>query len=116
MYAEDAELARLRADVEGLRGHMEQMRKALEAERRHSATVEADNASWMEVARRYVLSADLDTRLLAWGALSDLTGHPHPGAAILAVVDAAGEAVRTQTTEAYAKLGWAVAAWEKGHG
>lgn len=109
------ELQRLRADVQGLGEVIKGMERTIAAERRHSATVEADNMALLDAlntlmrfvtAGRYMGDAERDL-------IGITLASPHPGAAILAVVDAAREAVTTQSTKAYADLAAAVAEMEK---
>lgn len=117
-----AEIARLRSALSGTRDVLAQRDRALVAERRAREMVEADNAMLVRAAQalartaaRQVTGYDDQVVLILRMALNDLNrivDQPHPGTPLLAVLDAAREAVLEQTTKAYADLMNAVAAYD----
>lgn len=99
-----AELARLRSALAGVRDVLAQRGRALVAAHRAIEIAQADAGALQRLIARYLDDITVSPLELNAG-LRD-----HPGAPLLAVLDAAREAVLTQSTKSYADLMHAVVA------
>lgn len=112
-------VARLVQDVARAEEGRAQARAAAEAANRAAEMAQADSAALLEAIRSYERECrtpppfdDPDLLLLAQRRLFSVLRADHPGAEFLAVLGAARAAALGQSTEAYAALLHAVAAWE----
>ncbi len=72
-----------------LRAALTQANNATEAERRARRNAEADLGWWHATVANYVTSATVEDRRLLRETLAEALTYPHPGAALLAELDAA---------------------------
>lgn len=96
--ADLAEIARLRVDVAHRDQTIAQQERALDAERAARRTAEANAGWWHATVANYVTSATTEDRRILREAMAEAVTYPHPGAQLLAELDAARAVVAAART------------------